>query len=217
MGGNDYCGLVEFAPNPKVTPVRENKRKDPKVGTIEQDPDYIKFLEEKEQGLNKDENASTWEQVLEEIETKEREAKAGRGLETKTTPLLQFIKEKKGEKLKKREEQKELRKKREEERKKLREEERLKRKEKEQREKDKSESRKKDKDVEKEENPKKLTKEDKSDVLESRVFTNSKTNKASDQSEGEAKVVTEKDKKEIEKEKKLAREEREKERFRKRE
>ena len=53
--GNDYSGLVEFAPNPKFSLVKESKRKDPKVGTVEQDPDYIKFLEEKEQGNNKDE------------------------------------------------------------------------------------------------------------------------------------------------------------------
>ena len=46
---------MEFAPNPKFSLVKESKRKDPKVGTVEQDPDYIKFLEEKEQGNNKDE------------------------------------------------------------------------------------------------------------------------------------------------------------------
>jgi len=124
--GNEYPGLVEFAPNPKVTPVRENRRKDLKMATIEQDPDYLKFLESLEQPA---ETVSTMEKVLEEIEFNEREKKAGRGLANETTPLLQFIKDKKGDKLKKREEQKETRRKREEDRKKSREDERIKRKE----------------------------------------------------------------------------------------
>ena len=41
------------------------------------------------------------EQVLEEIEHKEREAKAGRGRDNQMTPLLQFMKDKKDEKMKK--------------------------------------------------------------------------------------------------------------------
>ena len=44
------------------------------------------------------------EQTLEEIEHREREARAGRGLENQITPLLQFFKDKKEEKMKKREE-----------------------------------------------------------------------------------------------------------------
>ena len=37
--------LVEFAPNQKVNHQKESKKKDPKINAIEQDPDYIKFLE----------------------------------------------------------------------------------------------------------------------------------------------------------------------------
>merc|ERR1712107_944062 len=114
--GNDHVAVVEFAPNQKIPKQpRENRKKDPKLNTLEQDPDYAKFLELL-QGPQESQ-MPTIEQVLEEIETKEREIKAGRGLENQTTPLLQFMMEKKEEKIKKREEQRESRRKRDEERK----------------------------------------------------------------------------------------------------
>merc|ERR1712029_70811 len=87
--------------------------------------DYIKFLEMLEK---KPENENTAEKTLEEIEQRERELRAGGGLENQITPLLQFMKEKKEEKNKKREEMKEQRRKKEEERRKIKEK-RLKRKE----------------------------------------------------------------------------------------
>merc|ERR1712029_497147 len=124
--GNEYVALVEFAPNQKVNAQKESKKKDPKINTIEQDPDYIKFLEMLEK---KPENENTAEKTLEEIEQRERELRAGGGLENQITPLLQFMKEKKEEKNKKREEMKEQRRKKEEETRKIKEEERLKRKE----------------------------------------------------------------------------------------
>merc|ERR1712029_294517 len=124
--GNEYVALVEFAPNQKVNAQKESKKKDPKINTIEQDPDYIKFLEMLER---KPENENTAEKTLEEIEQRERELRAGGGLENQITPLLQFMKEKKEEKNKKREEMKEQRRKKEGERRKIKEEERLKRKE----------------------------------------------------------------------------------------
>ena len=45
FSGNEYVALVEFAPNQKINNQKESKKKDPKMNTIEQDPDYIKFLE----------------------------------------------------------------------------------------------------------------------------------------------------------------------------
>ena len=114
FAGNEYSAIVEFAPNQKVSHEKENKKKDAKINTIEQDPDYVKFLEMLDQ---KPEGGNTVEQTLEEIEQREREIKAGKGLENQTTPLLQFMKEKKEEKMKKREEMKEQRRKKEEERK----------------------------------------------------------------------------------------------------
>merc|ERR1712128_308774 len=125
--GNEYIAIVEFAPHGKIGLQKDGKRKDPKINSIEQDPEYMKFLEILEKG--NEGTGFTVETVLEEIEHKEREAKAGRGPEHQLTPLLQFLKEKKDEKIKKREEMKDLRKKKEDERKKAREEERQKRRE----------------------------------------------------------------------------------------
>merc|ERR1719351_354347 len=142
--GNEYVAVVEFAPNQKISQ-KEAKKKDPKINSIEQDPDYVKFLEileNKPQGIG-----NTVEQTLEEIEQREREIKAGNGLENQMTPLLQFMKDKKEEKNKKREEMREQRRKKEEERKKAREEERLKRrenKEKEIRDRERKQEKKKD-------------------------------------------------------------------------
>merc|ERR1712083_1220693 len=125
--GNEYIAVVEFAPYQKIGMQKDGKRKDPKINSIEQDPEYVKFLENLEKGHEG--TGNTVETVLEEIEHKEREAKAARGPENQLTPLLQFLKEKKDEKLKKREEMKDQRKKKDEERKKAREEERQKRRE----------------------------------------------------------------------------------------
>jgi regulator of nonsense transcripts 3 len=66
------------------------------------------------------------EQVLEELEAKERER---RRQDSQTTPLLQFMRDRKDEKIRKREEQRENRRRKEEERKRRLEEERQRRKE----------------------------------------------------------------------------------------
>merc|ERR1712156_873238 len=104
-------------------------RKDAKMGTIEQDADYVKFLE-----ALQGEAAGTGltvAQNLEEIEEKERLKKSG---VTETTPPLQFFKENKEEKLKKREEMKSNKRRKEEERRKHRDEERQLRREKKEKE-----------------------------------------------------------------------------------
>merc|ERR1712034_116700 len=122
MGGTEFVAVVEFAPNQKI-----GSKKDPKINTIDQDPDFLKFLELLEKGPEGIGNSV--EQTMEEIGFKEREAKAGRGPDKQMTPLIQFLKEKKEEKIKKREEMKDLRKKREEDRKKSRDDERQRRRE----------------------------------------------------------------------------------------
>ncbi|KPP63236.1 regulator of nonsense transcripts 3B-like [Scleropages formosus] len=112
--GQEYPAIVEFAPFQK-TAKKRNKKKDAKTGTIEEDPDYKKFLENY---YGDDEKlTSTPETLLEEIEAKTKELVA-----KKTTPLLDFLKNKQ----RLREEKKEERRKRELERKRLREEERRK-------------------------------------------------------------------------------------------
>lgn len=112
--GQEYPAIVEFAPFQK-TAKKRTKKKDGKCGTIIEDPDYKKFLEY----YNGDEEklTSTPETLLEEIEAKSKELVA-----KKTTPLLDFLKNKQ----RLREEKKEEKRRREFERKRLREEERRK-------------------------------------------------------------------------------------------
>ncbi|XP_072251508.1 regulator of nonsense transcripts 3B [Leuresthes tenuis] len=112
--GQEYPAIVEFAPFQK-TAKKKSKKKDSKCGTIIEDPDYKKFLE----FYNGDEEkfTSTPETLLEEIEARSKELVA-----KKTTPLLDFLKNKQ----RLREEKKEERRRRELERKRVRDEERRK-------------------------------------------------------------------------------------------
>ncbi|XP_066571193.1 regulator of nonsense transcripts 3B [Amia ocellicauda] len=112
--GQEYPAIVEFAPFQKIAK-KKSKKKDAKAGTIEEDPDYKKFLE----NYNGDEEklTSTPETLLEELEARTKELVA-----KKTTPLLDFLKNKQ----RIREEKREERRRRELERKRLRDEERRK-------------------------------------------------------------------------------------------
>uniref|UniRef100_A0A3B4ARS5 UPF3 domain-containing protein n=1 Tax=Periophthalmus magnuspinnatus TaxID=409849 RepID=A0A3B4ARS5_9GOBI len=111
--GQEYPAIVEFAPFQK-TAKKRTKKKDAKCGTIIEDPDYKKFLEY--YNGNDEKLISTPETLLEEIEAKSKE------LGKKSTPLLDFLKNKQ----RLREEKKEERRRRELERKRLRDEERRK-------------------------------------------------------------------------------------------
>jgi len=226
--GNEYVAIVEFAPYQKITIQKDNKRKDPKINSIEQDPEYLKFLEGLEKGPEG--TGHTVESTLEAIEQREREVKAGRGPENQMTPLLLYLKEKKDEKIKKREEMKDMRKKKEEERKKAREEERQKKremKEKEAREKDKREKEKLEKRNEKieediknrqlDKKKEKKEKESEKNLITEGGKEHEGKDSESDKKDLDKKESDKKEKKEIEREKRLAREEKEKERFRKRE
>ncbi|XP_052026536.1 regulator of nonsense transcripts 3B isoform X4 [Apodemus sylvaticus] len=119
--GQEYHAIVEFAPFQKAAK-KKIKKRDSKVGTIEDDPEYRKFLES--YATDNEKMTSTPETLLEEIEAKNRELLAKR-----TTPLLCFLKNKQ----RMREEKREERRRREIERKRLREEERRKWKEEEKR------------------------------------------------------------------------------------
>ncbi|XP_045897676.1 regulator of nonsense transcripts 3B [Micropterus dolomieu] len=143
--GQEYPAIVEFAPFQKTAKKRSKKR-DAKCGTIVEDPEYKKFLEY----YNGDEEklASTPETLLEELEAKSKELVA-----KKTTPLLDFLKNKQ----RIREEKKEERRRRELERKRLRDEERRKWRE---------EERRKRKDAEKMKRLEKPLEKDKDQVKE---------------------------------------------------
>ncbi|KAM6151828.1 regulator of nonsense transcripts 3B isoform 1-T1 [Rhynchocyon petersi] len=119
--GQEYPAIVEFAPFQKSAK-KKTKKRDTKVGTIDDDPEYRKFLET--YATDNEKMTSTPETLLEEIEAKNRELIA-----KKTTPLLSFLKNKQ----RMREEKREERRRREIERKRQREEERRKWKEEEKR------------------------------------------------------------------------------------
>ncbi|CAH6779936.1 regulator of nonsense transcripts 3B isoform X1 [Phodopus roborovskii] len=119
--GQEYHAIVEFAPFQKAAK-KKIKKRDTKVGTIDDDPEYRKFLES--YATDNEKMTSTPETLLEEIEAKNRELIAKR-----TTPLLSFLKNKQ----RMREEKREERRRREIERKRQREEERRKWKEEEKR------------------------------------------------------------------------------------
>ncbi|XP_029424865.1 regulator of nonsense transcripts 3B isoform X3 [Nannospalax galili] len=122
--GQEYHAIVEFAPFQKAAK-KKIKKRDTKVGTIEDDPEYRKFLES--YATDNEKMTSTPETLLEEIEAKNRELIAKR-----TTPLLSFLKNKQRLRDEKREERRrreiERKRQREEERRKWKEEEKRKRK-----------------------------------------------------------------------------------------
>ncbi|XP_028570931.2 regulator of nonsense transcripts 3B isoform X1 [Podarcis muralis] len=123
--GLEYPAVVEFAPFQKAAK-KKSKKKDAKAGTIEDDPEYKKFLEN--YSADDEKLTSTPETLLEEIEARNKELIA-----KKTTPLLNFLKNKQRLREEKREERRrrelERKRQREEERRKWKEEERRKRKE----------------------------------------------------------------------------------------
>ncbi|CAJ0968838.1 unnamed protein product [Ranitomeya imitator] len=67
--GQEYPAIVEFAPFQKVAK-RKNKKKDSKTGTIDDDPEYRKFLDS--YSMDEKKLTSTPETLLEEIEAKKQ-------------------------------------------------------------------------------------------------------------------------------------------------
>ncbi|XP_021523548.2 regulator of nonsense transcripts 3A isoform X2 [Aotus nancymaae] len=119
--GLEYPAVVEFAPFQKIAK-KKLKKKDAKTGSIEDDPEYKKFLET--YCVEEEKTSTSPEILLGEMEAKTRELIARR-----TTPLLEYIKNRKLEKQRIREERREERRRRELEKKRLREEERRRRRE----------------------------------------------------------------------------------------
>ena len=70
--GHEYPAIVEFAPNQKI-PKNSRSHKDAKNGTIDEDSDYIKFLENLENPVK---STRTIQQCLEDIDAKEKELKS---------------------------------------------------------------------------------------------------------------------------------------------
>uniref|UniRef100_A0A663ERV5 UPF3B regulator of nonsense mediated mRNA decay n=1 Tax=Aquila chrysaetos chrysaetos TaxID=223781 RepID=A0A663ERV5_AQUCH len=122
LTGQEYAAIVEFAPFQKAAK-KKSKKKDAKTGTIEDDPEYKKFLES--YSADDEKLTSTPETLLEEIEARNKEL-----IEIHYFSLLlhtQRLREEKREERRRRE--LERKRQREEERRKWKEEERRKRKE----------------------------------------------------------------------------------------
>lgn len=113
--GHEYAAVVEFASFQKIPKKRGKPRPDPKISTVETDPLYLEFIESLKQQPNQEEKPEFSYQPSSESKNEA------------STPLLDFIKQRKMDKLKSKEEKREERRKKEFERKKLREEERRKR------------------------------------------------------------------------------------------
>ncbi|XP_031358873.1 regulator of nonsense transcripts 3A [Photinus pyralis] len=110
--GHEYPAVVEFASFQKI-PRKRKPRLDPKVGSIESDPIYLEFVESLKEQPNQDIKPEFSYQFGND--TKE---------EISSTPLLDYIKQRRIDKQRIREERREERKRKELERKKLREDER---------------------------------------------------------------------------------------------
>nr|CAB3267523.1 regulator of nonsense transcripts 3B-like [Phallusia mammillata] len=115
-GHRTQC-IVEFSPFQKV-PKKLKKKEDPKANTIEQDPEYVKFVESLEEDDEK--NILDVEKYLDELEKRDKQYS-----NAVDTPLTTYIKQKREERKKLREERKRLdierRKKKDEERRRRRE------------------------------------------------------------------------------------------------
>eukprot|EP00976_Prorocentrum_cordatum_P052291 1055290-Prorocentrum_minimum.AAC.1 len=93
--GHQFRAHIEFAPSQKVPKARQ--RRDPREGTIEKDPDYLKFVEE----LSKpEEQLPSAEVQLEKRDAEEKAALiANNGVAPVIiTPLMAFLKQKAEEK-----------------------------------------------------------------------------------------------------------------------
>uniref|UniRef100_A0A8D0HBK0 UPF3B regulator of nonsense mediated mRNA decay n=1 Tax=Sphenodon punctatus TaxID=8508 RepID=A0A8D0HBK0_SPHPU len=120
--GQEYPAIVEFAPFQKAAK-KKNKKKDAKAGTLDDDPEYKKFLET--YTADDEKLTSTPETLLEEIEARNKELIGmAKG---RTTANSCRLREEKREERRRREF--ERKRQREEERRKWKEEERRKRKE----------------------------------------------------------------------------------------
>uniref|UniRef100_A0A915JW01 UPF3 domain-containing protein n=1 Tax=Romanomermis culicivorax TaxID=13658 RepID=A0A915JW01_ROMCU len=94
--GSEYPAVIELAPNQKI-PTKKVK-KDAKCGTIDQDPDFKKFVDELKNP--KQSEIQPLSSVLAEIEKKEKELKENKGVLKLKTPLLDFLEWRKEERRK---------------------------------------------------------------------------------------------------------------------
>lgn len=102
--GNEYPAVVEFAAFQKIPKKRNKGKPDPKSGTIESDPYYLEFLESLKERPVSEEKPEFSLQLTSESKT------------DTTTPLLEFVKQRRIERQRIKEERREERKRKEMER-----------------------------------------------------------------------------------------------------
>ena len=114
--GNEYPAIVEYAPFQRIPKQRSTRKKDPRVGTIENDPYYQEFIEALKAEESQRKSASkTNKQHFFETSASTAAPKVT------STPLLEFLKARRADKLRTKEDKIAERKKREIERRKARE------------------------------------------------------------------------------------------------
>ncbi|KAL1925259.1 uncharacterized protein VTP21DRAFT_142 [Calcarisporiella thermophila] len=98
--GNTSRAVVEFAPYQKLP--KTGKKPDPRQGTIDDDPDYLAFLEslkaEEETEGNKGTDGLTGTKLEDRIANQQAALDAAK-VNPKSTPLLDFLREKKAQKM----------------------------------------------------------------------------------------------------------------------
>lgn len=117
--GSEYTAVVEFAPFSRIPRKRTKIRVDPKNGSIETDPLYLEFLDSLKEVEN-NENEEKPEYCFQPATEEEKQKNIN-------TPLLEFIKQRRIDRQKIREEKREERKRKELERKRYKDEERRRR------------------------------------------------------------------------------------------
>lgn len=117
--GNEYPAVVEFAQFQRIPKKRQGKKRDLKAGTLKDDPEYIAFLET----LREKKEASSSKQTIDVVVPPDKPAP-----KITTTPLLEYIKQRRAEQQKLRDEKREERRRKELERKRIKDEEKKRRK-----------------------------------------------------------------------------------------
>ncbi len=95
---NEYPAIVEFAPYQRRIKLPEQQKKDSKCNTIDNDSDYLKFLEQFDKPLAAD-TLPSCEAILEELEQRDRDKiTAGLKEDQIITPLLEYMRRKREDK-----------------------------------------------------------------------------------------------------------------------
>ncbi|XP_026275611.1 uncharacterized protein LOC113204599 isoform X2 [Frankliniella occidentalis] len=114
--GNEYPAIVEYAPFQRIPKQRPSRKKDPRIGTIENDPYYLEFMEAlKAEETQRKSASKSNKQHFFETSTSLATPKVT------STPLLEYLKARRADKLRTKEDKIAERKKREIERRKARE------------------------------------------------------------------------------------------------